>query len=398
MSWRWLPGHLDLHSQGRKNINGRRKILWRDHYDAQCPFTNNFYDTPNPCDSDMAWSRREIFGVDNSKREEETTISFGPQDLQVICLPHNDALVIYAKIANYDIRRLFVDSVSSANVIFQEALDQMDLKNHKTVRVEKKKSRRGGDNQGPGGEVSVVEEVHAIVEEEQEEATLIPGLPGKATKISRDLDLSTRTQFLKCLHRNVDVFSWSQVELVGILAYVAEHKLSTLPNARPVVQKKRHFGPEKDKIIADQVKELLKASQIREVQFPTWLSNVVLGYHQIPLAKDEQENVSLVISGGTFCYTVTPFGLKNVGATYQCLMDKIIREKARKNVEVYVDDILIKSEKTTYLISDLEETFSTSRKYGAKLNPSKCNFGFRSRKLLGFMVTEKGIEVNPEKV
>lgn len=92
------------------------------------------------------------------------------------------------------------------------------------------------------------------------------------------------------------------------------------------------------------------------------------------------------------------FGLKNAGVTYQRLMDKIFKKQTWRNVEVYVDDILIKSWEKSCFILVLEETFSTLREYGVKLNPSKCTFGVRSGKFLGFMVTEKGIKVNPSKV
>ncbi|XP_075478978.1 uncharacterized protein LOC142519843 [Primulina tabacum] len=155
-----------------------------------------------------------------------------------------------------------------------------------------------------------------------------------------------------------------QEELTGISPLIAEHQLNILPGSHPVKQKKRHFGPEKDKVIDAQIKELLKAGHIREIQFPTWLSNVVL----------------------------------NAGATYQRLMDKVFEKQLGRNVEVYVDDILSKSREGASFISDLEETFATLMHYGIKLNPAKCIFGVKSGKFLGFIVTERGIEVNQEKV
>ncbi|XP_073049537.1 uncharacterized protein [Primulina eburnea] len=469
-----------------------------------------------------AHSRHESLGVDNTLGDDVPVISFGPRDLQGVSLPHNDALVIQAKIANYDIRRVFVDSGSSVNVIFQEALDQMKLEDYQlrpvetalfgfaghtvyprgeivlpltvgteelrktvmtvftvvsaptsyniilgrpamnalravasvyhqklkfpvgnrvgevrgdqpssrdcyaeTVRVENKRARRSGEDRRAGKEeVHSIQQVYVVEGEEQEE-------------------------LIRCLEENVDIFAWLSSELVGISPHIAEHKLNIVPGSRAVKQKKRHFGPEKDKVIADHVAELLKAGQIREVQYPTWLSNVVLvpksagkwrmcvdfrdlnkacpkdcyplpridqlvdstsgyellsfmdayqGYHQIPLAREDQEKVSFITTGGTFCYVVMPFGLKNAGATYQRLMDRIFTKQAGRNIEVYADDILIKSRAHTEFIPDLEETFATLREYGVKLNPSKCTFGVKSGKFLGFMVTERGIEVNPEKV
>lgn len=89
-----------------------------------------------------------------------------------------------------------------------------------------------------------------------------------------------------------------------------------------------------------------------------------------------------------------PFGLKNAGAMYQRLMDKIFKKQARRNMEVYVDDILIKSREKSYFIRELEETFSTLGEYEVKLNPTKCTFGVKGGNFLGFMVTEREIEVN----
>ena len=89
-----------------------------------------------------------------------------------------------------------------------------------------------------------------------------------------------------------------------------------------------------------------------------------------------------------------PFGLKNAGATYQRLMNKMFAHQLGRNVQVYVDDMLVKSVRE----NDLQETFNTLRSYNMKLNPSKCMFRVTAGKFLGFMVSQRGIEVNPEKV
>lgn len=113
-----------------------------------------------------------------------------------------------------------------------------------------------------------------VVEGKQDEVVVVPGL--KATKIAWDLDPSTHSCLLKCLEDNVDIFAWFSSGLVGIAPSVTEHKLNIVSGSRPVKQKKRHFGPEKDKVIEEQVQELLRARHIRDVQFPTFLSYVVL--------------------------------------------------------------------------------------------------------------------------
>src|ERR1044072_9262358 len=93
-----------------------------------------------------------------------------------------------------------------------------------------------------------------------------------------------------------------------------------------------------------------------------------------------------------------PFGLKNAGATYQRMMQACLKEKIGRNVQVYVDDIVIKTYKADTLLDDLRKTFAALNKYRIKLYPKKCAFGVPAGKLLGYMVSPRGIEANPEKV
>src|SRR3954465_7050854 len=93
-----------------------------------------------------------------------------------------------------------------------------------------------------------------------------------------------------------------------------------------------------------------------------------------------------------------PFGLKNAGATYQRMMQACLQEQIGRNVQVYVDDIVIKTYNATTLLDDLHETFAALNKYRIKLNLKKCAFGVPAGKLLGYMVSARGIKPNPEKV
>ncbi|XP_073137783.1 uncharacterized protein [Henckelia pumila] len=316
------------------------------------------------------------------------------------------------------------------------------------VNIDAKKKRREVGMVSVGRVPKVFgQKVLLMSEEGHEKVELIPG--AQVVKLAANLSPSMKQILVDCLKKNKDVFVWSVSELTGVSEEIIVHRLNILAGVRPIKQKKRHFGPEKDKVIKKEVEELLKAGHIREVQFPTWLSNVVLvpkssgkwrmcvdfrdlnkacpkdcyplpridqlvdstaghqylcfmdayqGYHQIPLVEEDQDKVSFTTSHGTFCYRVMPFGLKNAGATYQRLMDRVFASQIGRNVEVYVDDILVKSQDDVGLLADLEETFSTLRAYRMKLNPEKCVFGVRGGKFLGYMVTERGIEANPEKV
>src|SRR3954467_15400474 len=122
------------------------------------------------------------------------------------------------------------------------------------------------------------------------------------------------------------------------------------------------------------------------------------GYHQIKMRKSDQLATSFTTPYNTFCYVTMPFGLKNAGATYQRTMQHCLHDQISRNVHAYVDDIAVMSKKSNDLISDLKETFDNLRKYNMMLNPKKCVFGVPAGKLLGFIVSQRGIEVNPEKI
>ena len=235
----------------------------------------------------------------------------------------------------------------------------------------------------------------------------------------------------------------------GIDPSIIIHRLNVNLASSPVLQKKRVFAQERDKAIAEEVRKLLEADFIQEVYYPDWLANVVMvkkangkwrmcvdfidlnraclkdsyplpridtlvdstarhellsfvdafsGYNQIKVNEDDQERTSFVTNQGLFFYKVMLFGLKNAGATYQRLMKKMFTHQIGRNVQVYVDDMLVKSLCKNYHLDDLQEMFDTLRSYNIKLNPSKCVFGITAGKFLGFMVSQRGIEVNPKKV
>ena len=170
------------------------------------------------------------------------------------------------------------------------------------------------------------------------------------------------------------------------------------------------FAQERDKVIAEEVRKLLEAGFIREVYYPDWLANMVMvkkfngkwrmcvdftdlnracpkdsyplpridtlvdsmarhellsfidafsGYNQIKINEEDQEKTSFVTSQRLFCYKVMPFGLKNTGATYQRLMNKMFAHQIGRNVQVYVDDMLVKSILESDHLNDLQETFNT---------------------------------------
>ncbi|RDX91178.1 hypothetical protein CR513_26870, partial [Mucuna pruriens] len=119
------------------------------------------------------------------------------------------------------------------------------------------------------------------------------------------------------------------------------------------------------------------------------------GYNQVLMAEEDREKTTFVTLWGTFCYKVMPFGLKNAGATYQRAMVTLFHDMMHKEIEVYVDDMIAKSKTFEQHLEDLRKLFGRLRKYRLRLNPAKCTFGVTSGKLLGFLVSERGIEVDP---
>ena len=122
------------------------------------------------------------------------------------------------------------------------------------------------------------------------------------------------------------------------------------------------------------------------------------GYNQIQMAKEDQEKTAFVTSQGPYCYRVMPFGLKNIEAAYQRLVNQMFNKQIGRNVEVHINDMLVKSREEEGHLDDLKETFDTLKEDNIKLNLTKCAFGVSSGKFLGFMVSQRGIEANPEKV
>nr|KYP56876.1 Transposon Ty3-G Gag-Pol polyprotein [Cajanus cajan] len=226
------------------------------------------------------------------------------------------------------------------------------------------------------------------------------------------------------------------------------HKLSISKEAKPISQRCRKVGEERKAAIEVEVSKLLDARFIREVQYTTWMANVVMvrkpngkwrmsidytnlnkaclkdayplpnidrlvegasghkflsfldaysGYNQIRMHTQDEEKTTFITETTNYCYRVMPFGLKNVGATYQHLMNKIFHDQIGQSMEVYVDDMVVKSSDVSAHVRDLAEVFQALRQHQMRLNPEKCIFGVSGGKFLGFMLSNRGIEANPEK-
>ncbi|GKC01716.1 reverse transcriptase domain-containing protein [Tanacetum coccineum] len=161
----------------------------------------------------------------------------------------------------------------------------------------------------------------------------------------------SRTPLVGFSGEHTDAFAWTPADMTGIPRFIAEHELKTYPHIKPMVQRKRSIAPDRRKVVKDEVAEWLKDGIVR----------------------------------------------RNAGATYQILVDTIFEGQMRRNLEAYVDDMVIKSKTEPGMIKDVKETLLTLKKVNMKLNPKKSSFGMEDGKFLGYIVTSEGITGNPEK-
>ena len=122
------------------------------------------------------------------------------------------------------------------------------------------------------------------------------------------------------------------------------------------------------------------------------------GYHQIALATKDQEKTAFISPDANYHYTVMPFRLKNVGATHQRMMTRMFRDKIGRTIEVYIDDMVVKSKWEMQHINDLKRVFEVLRLHKLCFNVDKCAFEVGVGKFLGYLITNQGIEVNPDQI
>ena len=270
---------------------------------------------------------------------------------------------------------------------------------------------------------------------------------GHTLKLGTGLQQEQHDILAPTLIANADLFAWSAANLPGVDPQVVVHKLSIYKEARYISRNKQKLGEER-RVAKVEVEKLLDVGFIEEAHYTTWLSNVVLvkkangklrmcvdytdlnkayhrdayplpnidrlvdgatsnkvlsfldaysGYNQISMAATDMNKTTFITDDANYFYKVMPFGLKNAGATYQILMDKVFSHLMGKCFEVYVNDMVIKSPSHLQHAQDLSTVFSTLQQYNLKLNLEKCVFGVDRDKFLGFMLTQRDIEVNSEK-
>ena len=244
--------------------------------------------------------------------------------------------------------------------------------------------------------------------EETEKVNLNNESEPREVRIGLSLNKHEREQFIELLRQYTDVFAWSYKDMPGIDRSIAEHRIPLNPNIKPVKQKLRRLRPEWALKIKEEVQKQLAAGFIVVSDYPDWVANVVpvpkkdgrvrmcvdfrdlnkaspkddfplphidllvdntaeyallsfmdgyAGYNQVQMAEEDMSKTTFITPWGTYCYRVMPFGLKNAGATYQRTATTLLHDMMHKEAEVYVDDMIVKSQDREGHVKALQKFF-----------------------------------------
>ena len=253
-------------------------------------------------------------------------------------------------------------------------------------------------------------------------------------QIGIQLPMKDKKQLVDFLKDNLDVFAWSAYEALGVDPEFICHRLNVNPKSTSRKQLPRRLSNKHVEAVKDKVCKLKQAGAIKEVFYLEWLANTMVvkkklgkwrvcvdftylnkacpkdpfpipridqlvnatyghsrmsfldtfqGYHQIALAGENQEKKVFISPDANYHYTVMPFGLKNAGATYQRMMMRMFRDKIGHTVEVYINDMVVKSKQEVRHVEDLRGVFKVLQKHRLRLNAKKCAFGVGVGKFLG---------------
>jgi hypothetical protein len=285
-----------------------------------------------------------------------------------------------------------------------------------------------------------------------EEMDIGDGVTPRQTFINANLSREHKKQVRGLVQKFTDCFAWEYTEMPVLSRELVEHRLPTKPRFRPYRQPPRNFNPILYGRIKEEIDRLLRTIFIQPCRYAEWVWNIVpvekkntdkirvcvdfrdlnratpkdeypmpnadmlinnilgnrmisfldgnVGYNQIFMATEDISKTAFRCPSfiGLFEWVEMTFGLKNARATYQCAMNLIFHDLLGTILEIYIDDVVVKSADFEGHLADLQLAFERMRKYGLKMNPLKCAFGLLAGRFLGFVVHERGIEVDPKKV
>ena len=297
--------------------------------------------------------------------------------------------------------------------------------------------------------IAAEKDIQVMAEKELEEINLgSDSQEPRPISISANLTKNEKLELILLLKEFKDIFAWNYSEMSGLDPGLVAHTLNIDPEVKSVARPARIFHTEIEGQIVKIVQKLLAAGFIKPIQHSRWLSNIApakkkngqirdyidfrnlnkacpkdefplpnmdllidsaIGsvmflfmdsfneYNQIKMAPKDTKKTAFRTPMGNFYYSVMPFGLKNVGATYQRAMTAIFHDMMHQELEDYVDDIVVKSRRREEHFRVLKRVFERCRAFKLIINPLKCAFEVFSKKFLGFLVHNKGIGVDPVK-
>ncbi|XP_072084361.1 uncharacterized protein [Arachis hypogaea] len=385
-------GHLDkTEDSSEQQYRGKEKVSANNYEKPRgiINYISGGYASGGSSNSARKRSFRSICSLEGPQNETQNPtqlpqLTFTQADYNSSIQNLDDPVVITLQLGDLLVKKVLLDPGSSADVLFYSTFQKMKLSNNILQST-------GGDLVGFSGE----------------------RVPIRGT-----------------------IMSSQSMEII--------RKLSTVTTS----QKKRKLGKEKRKASLEETQKLISADFIKEIRFTTWLANMVMvrkqngkwrmcvdftdlnkacpkdsyplpsidslvdnasgyatlsfmdaysGYNQILMHPSDQCKTAFITDFGNYCYKVMPFGLKNARTTYQRLMDKVFTKQIGRNIEVYVDDMVAKTKVGNNHLDELTEIFAQISHYNMHLNSEKCAFCVQGGKFLGFLLTNRGIEANPDK-
>nr|CAN81302.1 hypothetical protein VITISV_024592 [Vitis vinifera] len=229
-------------------------------------------------------------------------------------------------------------------------------------------------------------------------------------RIGSDLSSDERDSLIHLLRSYLDVFAWSYEDMPGLDPSIVQHLLPLLPHARPVKQKLRRLHPRWSLQVKEEIQKQLSVGFLSVVEYPEWLANVVpvpkkdgkvrvcVDFRDLNRASPKDDfplpHIDMLVDS-TAGHSMLSF-MDGFSGYSQILMAPEDMEKTSFITEW--DDMIVKSRERSYHLAALERFFERIRQFRLRLNPKKCTFGVTSGKLLGYMVSERGIEVDPDKI
>uniref|UniRef100_A0A2N9GE01 Integrase catalytic domain-containing protein n=1 Tax=Fagus sylvatica TaxID=28930 RepID=A0A2N9GE01_FAGSY len=389
---------------------------------------------------------REIFQVSEgsvmSKKprmdfpRSEQQIFFSDEDLRDVQTPHDDPLVIKLRIGDSNVKRVLIDQGSCSEIMYLDLFHGLGLKQSDLQSYDAPLFGFSGESTQPMGRITLT--VHTGPISLETEFIVIKLLPSSASwppssripqglsrkgkwqhnapkayrekyfKIDRELSPVDRTELIDFLTNNVDVFAWDPYEVPGVDPNYIEHRLNIDPHSKPMQQKARRSAPVHAEAVQKEVERLLQAGAIREIQYPTWLSNTV-----VVKKKNRKWRVCVDFTNLNQACPKDPFPLPKIDQLVNATaghdrMSFLDAFQGYHQIALLAEDRekppsslrwgYIATRSSQNHLKDLTETFRILRLHKLRLNASKCVFGVRSGKFLGFMGLHRGIEANPDQI